>query len=94
MPTLPQQANLLTKDFPLPTTFRVGLAYDIITGENNRLTALGDFNQPNNNKPGLRLRQRVAVRQSSAARTSGSPSAGATATPPPTTYADDAPPPR
>jgi hypothetical protein len=52
-PTLPQQANLLTKDFPLPTTFRVGLAYDIITGENNRLTALGDFNQPNNNKPGF-----------------------------------------
>ena len=53
VPTLPQQANLLTKDFPLPTTFRVGLAYDIITGENNRLTALGDFNQPNNNKPGF-----------------------------------------
>jgi len=53
VPTLPQQSNLLTKDFPLPTTFRVGLAYDIITGENNRLTALGDFNQPNNNKPGF-----------------------------------------
>jgi hypothetical protein len=54
-PTLPQQANLLTKDFPLPTTFRVGLAYDIITGESNRLTMLGDFNQPNNNKPGFAL---------------------------------------
>jgi len=53
VPTLPQQANLLTKDFPLPTTFRVGLAYDIITGENNRLTAMGDFNQPNNYKPGF-----------------------------------------
>ena len=53
VPTLPQQANLLTKDFPLPTTFRVGLAYDIITGENNRLTAMGDFNQQNNNKPGF-----------------------------------------
>ncbi|HET7468554.1 MAG TPA: PorV/PorQ family protein [Gemmatimonadales bacterium] len=53
VPTLPQQANLLTKDFPLPTTFRVGLAYDVITGENSRLTALGDFNQPNNNKPGF-----------------------------------------
>lgn len=52
-PTLPQQANLLTKDFPLPTTFRVGLAYDLITGDNNRLTMLGDFNQPNNNKPGF-----------------------------------------
>lgn len=53
VPTLPQQANLLTKDFPLPTTFRVGLAYDVITGDNNRLTMLGDFNQPNNNKPGF-----------------------------------------
>jgi hypothetical protein len=53
VPTLPQQSNLLTKDFPLPTTFRVGLAYDVITGDNNRLTMLGDFNQPNNNKPGF-----------------------------------------
>jgi hypothetical protein len=52
-PTLPQQANLLTKDFPLPTTFRVGLAYDVITGESNRLTVLGDFSQPNNNSPGF-----------------------------------------
>ncbi|MBA3496403.1 MAG: PorV/PorQ family protein [Gemmatimonadales bacterium] len=53
IPTLPQQANLLTKDFPLPTTFRVGLAYDVITGETNRLTVLGDFSQPNNNSPGF-----------------------------------------
>src|SRR5215213_2109652 len=52
-PTLPQQANLLTKDFPLPTTFRVGLAYDVLTGESNRLTVLGDFSQPNNNSPGF-----------------------------------------
>ncbi|MEO7987143.1 MAG: PorV/PorQ family protein [Gemmatimonadales bacterium] len=53
VPTLPQQANLLTKDFPLPTTFRVGLAYDVITGDNNRLTVIGDFSQPNNNTPGF-----------------------------------------
>jgi hypothetical protein len=53
VPTLPQQADLLTKDFPLPTTFRVGLAYDVITGETNRLTVLGDFSQPNNNSPGF-----------------------------------------
>ena len=52
-PTLPQPANLLTKDFPLPTTFRVGLAYDLLAGENNRLTLLGDFSQPNNNTPGF-----------------------------------------
>jgi hypothetical protein len=52
-PTLPQPANLRTKDFALPTAFRVGLAYDVITGDNNRLTVLGDFNQPNNNEPGF-----------------------------------------
>ena len=53
VPTLPQQANLLTANSPLPTMFRVGLAYDLISGENSRLTVLGDFNQPNNNKPGF-----------------------------------------
>jgi hypothetical protein len=53
VPTLPQQADLSTKDFPLPTTFRVGLAYDLLSQENNRLTILGDFNQPNANKPGF-----------------------------------------
>jgi hypothetical protein len=52
-PTLPQEANLNTKDFPLPTTFRVGLAYDLVAGEANRFTVLGDFNQANNNTPGF-----------------------------------------
>ncbi|HYC33295.1 MAG TPA: PorV/PorQ family protein, partial [Gemmatimonadales bacterium] len=52
-PVLPQQADLSTKDFALPTTFRVGLAYDVIAGDNNRFTVLGDFNQPNNNTPGF-----------------------------------------
>jgi hypothetical protein len=53
VPTLPQQSDLSTKDFPLPTIFRVGLAYDMISRESNRLTLLGDFNQPNSNKPGF-----------------------------------------
>jgi hypothetical protein len=53
VPTLPDQSNLRTKDFGLPTTFRVGLAYDVLTGEDNRLTVLGDFNQPNSNTPGF-----------------------------------------
>ena len=52
-PKLPDQSNLRTKDFNLPTIFRVGLAYDLITGDNNRLTVLGDFNQPNNNGAGF-----------------------------------------
>lgn len=51
--SLPQPARLRTKGFPLPTTFRVGLAYDILTGANNRLTFLSDFNQPNNNSAGF-----------------------------------------
>ncbi len=49
----PQQAEFRTKDFPLPTIFRVGLAYDLIAGDNNRLTLLSDFNQPNNNAAGF-----------------------------------------
>ncbi len=53
VPSLPQPSRFRTKAFPLPTTFRVGLAYDLITGSNNRLTFLSDFNQPNNNRAGF-----------------------------------------
>jgi len=53
VPTLPDQSDLRTKEFALPVTFRVGLAYDLMTGDNNRLTVLGDFNQPNSNTPGF-----------------------------------------
>ena len=53
VPGLDQPAQLRTKDFPLPTTFRVGLAYDLIAGENNRLTLLSDFNQQTSNKAGF-----------------------------------------
>ena len=53
VPSAPQPAELRTKGFPLPTTFRVGLAYDIVTGTANRLTFLADFNQPNNNRAGF-----------------------------------------
>jgi hypothetical protein len=49
----PQPSEFRTKDFPLPTIFRVGLAYDLIAGDNNRLTLLSDFNQPNNNAAGF-----------------------------------------
>jgi hypothetical protein len=53
VPQNPQPSEFRTKDFPLPTIFRVGLAYDLITGETNRLTLLSDFNQPNNNGAGF-----------------------------------------
>jgi hypothetical protein len=52
-PELPQPAQLKTKGFALPTVFRVGLAYDLMTGTSNRLTLLSDFNQSNNNRAGF-----------------------------------------
>jgi opacity protein-like surface antigen len=54
-PTVPIEGQLRTKDFSLPTIFRVGLAYDLMTGENSRLTLLGDFNQPTSAKAGFVL---------------------------------------
>jgi hypothetical protein len=53
VPQNPQPSQFRTKDFPLPTIFRVGLAYDLIAGDNNRLTVISDFNQPNNNGAGF-----------------------------------------
>ena len=52
-PELPASGELKTKGFSLPTVFRVALAYDLITGESNRLTLLSDFNQANNNRAGF-----------------------------------------
>lgn len=53
VPGLDQPAQLRTKAFPLPTTFRVGLAYDVLTASSSRITLLSDFNQPNNSKAGF-----------------------------------------
>jgi hypothetical protein len=53
VPSNPQPSQLRTKSFNLPTSFRVGLAYDLITGESNHLSVIGDFNQPNNNSAGF-----------------------------------------
>ena len=53
VPGIPQPSQYRTKAFPLPTTFRVGLAYDALTQASNRITVLADFNQPNNNKAGF-----------------------------------------
>ena len=53
VPQNPQPSEFRTKDFPLPTVFRVGLAYDVITADNHHLTVLSDFNQPNNNGAGF-----------------------------------------
>jgi hypothetical protein len=53
IPNVPQPAELRSKAFPLPTIFRVGLAYDLVAATSTRLTVLGDFNQPTNNKAGF-----------------------------------------
>jgi hypothetical protein len=53
VPTIPQPSELRTKDFSLPTTFRVGLAYDLMAGEASRLTLMSDFNQATSNKAGF-----------------------------------------
>jgi hypothetical protein len=51
--TLPQPGQLRTKGFNLPTVFRVGLGYDLLNGESNRLTLLSDFNQMSSNRAGF-----------------------------------------
>jgi hypothetical protein len=48
-----QPANLRTKDWGLPVQFRVGLALDVVAREQNRLTILSEFNQPNNSRAGF-----------------------------------------
>jgi len=47
------KADLQTKDWSLPVTFRVALAYDAFATSLSRLTVLGEFNQPNNSQPGF-----------------------------------------
>lgn len=63
VPTLPQPSELRTKGFGLPTMFRVGLAYDFIARENNRLTLLSDFNQPTSNRAGFTLGSEWALQR-------------------------------
>jgi hypothetical protein len=53
VPSNDQPSQFRTTGYNLPTIFRVGLAYDLITGDNNRLTLISDFNQPNNNSAGF-----------------------------------------
>jgi hypothetical protein len=49
----PARAQLETKDWSLPVSFRVALAYDAFATSANRLTVLGEFSQPNNSEPGF-----------------------------------------
>lgn len=49
----PQPARFRTTPFSLPTVFRVGLAYDVVSQANSRVTLMGEFNQMNSNKAGF-----------------------------------------
>jgi hypothetical protein len=53
VPENPQPSQFRTTGFNLPTIFRVGLAYDLLTRDDSRLTLISDFNQPNNNGAGF-----------------------------------------
>ncbi len=55
VPSNDQPTSFRTKAFSLPVIFRVGLSYDLIAGDNNRLTIISDFNQPNNSGAGFVL---------------------------------------
>lgn len=52
-PTLPggttRNAELLSKGWDLPVSFKVGVAYDVLSAANQRLTAAGEFWQPSAN---------------------------------------------
>jgi hypothetical protein len=52
VPQEPQAARLSTSAWTLPVLFRVGVAMDLVTQGNQRLTVLSEFSQPNNTKPG------------------------------------------
>jgi hypothetical protein len=51
IPQEPQPGRLRTKDWNLPTLFRVGLAFDFVNGPASRVTLLSEFNQPNDSRP-------------------------------------------
>lgn len=63
-PQVPQEnqpARLRATGFPLPVTFRVAAAVDLLTQGENRMTLLSDFTQSNNTKPGASLGLELAT---------------------------------
>lgn len=51
----PAPSRYRTQAFPLPTTFRVGLVYDVLSMEASRLSVLGEFVEQNSTNPGWGL---------------------------------------
>ena len=48
-------ANLQTDEFPLPLTFKIGLAMDLVNSENHTLTLAADAIHPNDNSESLNV---------------------------------------
>jgi hypothetical protein len=50
----PFAARFLASDFALPIAFRVGVSYDVLSSDANRLSLLGQFSEVSNiNQPGF-----------------------------------------
>jgi hypothetical protein len=47
----PAPGRFRAQSFPIPTTFRVGLVWDVLSTANNRVSLGGEFNEPNNTDP-------------------------------------------
>ena len=52
VPQQPQPTDLKASGWTLPVLFRVAVALDLVTMASQRLTLMGEFSQPNNDKPG------------------------------------------
>jgi hypothetical protein len=52
VPQQPQPAALKASGWSLPVLFRVAVAVDLVSMAQQRLTLLGEFTQPNNDRPG------------------------------------------
>jgi hypothetical protein len=48
-------ANLKTDEFPLPLTFRIGLAMDVLDNEDHRITLAADALHPNDNNESVNV---------------------------------------
>ncbi len=57
----PQPVQLRTTGSDLPTQFHVGLAYDLMAAQSNRLTVLSEFWQPSDSNPGFGLGAEYAL---------------------------------
>jgi len=58
----PTPAVLRTASFGLPTEFRVGIAYDVLAGESQRITLLSEFSQPTDTDPGFSVAAEYGLR--------------------------------